>query len=62
MKLNKETLDKKIKREIVPIDLNLTGNVEDNDEIHIFQYPHGCSIATSTSHCRIVSKFGYMDS
>ena len=61
MKLNKEKLNKKIKRELVPIDLNSPQNVEDNEMIYIFQHPRGCPIATSISFCQIVSKSGYMD-
>ena len=62
MKLNKEKLDKKIKRTLICIDLNNPENVEDNNEIYIFQHPNGDPIAASWSPCRIVSKFGYMDS
>ena len=61
MKLNKDELDKK--RKLISIDLSNPENVEDNNEIFIFQHPNGNPIAGySTSPCRIVSKFGYKDS
>ena len=61
MKLNKEELNKKISG-LVPIDLNLAENVDNNEMVQIFQHPHGNPISASYSQCQVVSKFGYMDS
>ena len=57
MKLNKDKLDKKCK--LISIDLNNPENVQDNNEISVFQHLNGDLIVSyAASHCRIVSKFG----
>ena len=57
MKLNKRNLKRRM-HHLVPINLNFIEDVEDNHEIYIFQHPHGGPVASSSSPCRIVSKFG----
>ena len=56
IRLDEAELKKKLPNGFSTINLNHPGCVNDNDQIQIFQHPHGHPLSSSMSSCRIIGK------
>jgi len=56
IQLDEDKLEKELPDKISTINLDNPASVNDNDQIHIFQHPHGRPLSSSTSPCQIIGK------